>query len=161
MSDRANNGEAIRDAFLNRVQQVMRARDLSQAELARLLRPHVASQAALTHWFTRGAVPRAEVVMLLPGVLNVNAHWLLTGEGSPQLGTPVGSEDAAERDLQMWRMGWSAACAEFARRHLQVVNDEEKLRPGHREPKHPVMDLAATASWIRERGTPKASKPSP
>jgi len=40
-------------------------------------------QATISQWFNSDAPaqPKAEQILRLPGVLEVNGHWLLTGEG--------------------------------------------------------------------------------
>jgi transcriptional regulator with XRE-family HTH domain len=68
--------------FFERVRQVMDARAMSQADLARDLGVGVAT---VSEWFTRGRVPNGDVMLRLPGVLGVNGHWLLTGDGPREL----------------------------------------------------------------------------
>jgi transcriptional regulator with XRE-family HTH domain len=88
-------------AFFERLRQVLDDRGLSQADLARELGVGVAT---VSEWFTRGRVPNGDVMLRLPGALQVNGHWLLTGEGprereqSPQ-GDPYlrGACDAIDR----------------------------------------------------------------
>ena len=65
-------------AFFERLRQILADRGLSQADLARELGVGVAT---VSEWFTRGRVPNGDVMLRLPGVLRVNGHWLLTGEG--------------------------------------------------------------------------------
>ncbi|HEU4558460.1 MAG TPA: helix-turn-helix transcriptional regulator [Longimicrobium sp.] len=65
-------------AFFERLRQVLDDRGMSQADLARELGVGVAT---VSEWFTRGRVPNGDVMLRLPAALNVNGHWLLTGEG--------------------------------------------------------------------------------
>lgn len=76
------------DGFLRRVKAVLREKEMSQAELSRSLG---VGQATVSEWFTRHRVPNGAVLLQLPGVLGVNGHWLLTGEGSRV--PHVGSDD--------------------------------------------------------------------
>lgn len=87
-------------AFFERLRQVLEDRDMSQAELARELG---VGMATVSEWFTRGRVPNGDVMLRLPHALQVNGHWLLTGEGSSeqhaQDGDPYrrGAHEAVER----------------------------------------------------------------
>jgi transcriptional regulator with XRE-family HTH domain len=65
-------------AFFERLRQVLDDRGMSQADLARELGVGVAT---VSEWFTRGRVPNGDVMLRLPQALDVNGHWLLTGEG--------------------------------------------------------------------------------
>lgn len=85
-------------AFFERIRQVLDERQMSQADFARELGVGVAT---VSEWFTRGRVPNGDVMLRLPAVLDVNGHWLLTGEGARNLpwkagGDPYrrGAEDA-------------------------------------------------------------------
>ena len=53
---------------------------MTQSELARRLNVR---QATISQWFNQEAPaqPKAEQLLRLPGVLEINGHWLLTGEG--------------------------------------------------------------------------------
>lgn len=66
-------------AFFERLRAVLRARQMSQADLARQLR---ISGTTVSEWFTRGRMPHGDVMLRMPEVLEVNGHWLLTGQGS-------------------------------------------------------------------------------
>jgi len=88
-------------AFFERLRQVLDDRAMSQADLARELGVGVAT---VSEWFTRGRVPNGDVMLRLPRVLDVNGHWLLTGDGPSDLdggagGDPYqrGVHDALER----------------------------------------------------------------
>ena len=76
-------------AFFERLRQVLDDRGLSQADLARELGVGVAT---VSEWFTRGRVPNGDVMLRLPGVLRVNGHWLLTGEGPRELAPAPGGD---------------------------------------------------------------------
>lgn len=60
---------------------------MSQADLARALD---VGEATVSEWFTRGRVPQGDVFLRLPGVLRMNGHWLLTGDGPEELSDPEG-----------------------------------------------------------------------
>lgn len=66
-------------AFIERLRLCLKDREMSQADLARELGVGVAT---VSEWFTRGRVPNGDVMLRLPQALQVNGHWLLTGEGS-------------------------------------------------------------------------------
>ena len=66
-------------AFFERLRTVLRARRMSQADLARQLR---ISGTTVSEWFTRGRMPHGDVMLRMPEVLEVNGHWLLTGHGT-------------------------------------------------------------------------------
>lgn len=74
-------------AFLARLRRGLEARGMSQAELARALG---VGEATVSEWFTRGRVPQGDVFLRLPSVLQVNGHWLLTGDGPEELADPGG-----------------------------------------------------------------------
>lgn len=88
-------------AFFERLRLCLDDRDMSQADLARDLGVGVAT---VSEWFTRGRVPSGEIMLRLPQTLQVNGHWLLTGEGPRELeqhhgGDPYlrGAQDALAR----------------------------------------------------------------
>lgn len=88
-------------AFFERLRQLLEDRGMSQADLARELGVGVAT---VSEWFTRGRVPNGDVMLRLPHALNVNGHWLLTGEGPRETergrdGDPYlcGAQDALAR----------------------------------------------------------------
>lgn len=78
-----------RQAFFHRVGEAMRAIDMNQAELARQVG---ASSATVSDWFSKYALPEGSKMLLLPRVLKVSGHWLLTGHG-PR--TPPEMDEAA------------------------------------------------------------------
>lgn len=65
-------------AMMARVRHAMVVAGLNQAELARRL--HVAP-ATVSEWWSRDAQPTSATVALMPQVLGVSGHWLLTGRG--------------------------------------------------------------------------------
>jgi transcriptional regulator with XRE-family HTH domain len=88
-------------AFFERLRLVLDDRSMSQADLARDLGVGVAT---VSEWFTRGRVPNGDVMLRLPLALEVDGHWLLTGEGPRELerdreGDPYlrGAQDALVR----------------------------------------------------------------
>ena len=88
-------------AFFERLRQLLDDRRMSQADLARDLAVGVAT---VSEWFTRGRVPNGDVMLRLPAALNVNGHWLLTGEGPRELdGDPAADPYArGARDALEW-----------------------------------------------------------
>jgi len=78
-----------RKAFFARVSEAMVAIEMNQAELARRVG---ASSATVSDWFSKLALPEGAKMLLLPRVLKVSGHWLLTGHG-PR--TPPEMDEAA------------------------------------------------------------------
>lgn len=64
---------------------------MNQTELARLVGKR---EASVSDWLTKGAMPKGDVLLLLPAVLRVSGHWLLTGEGEPYPMDPEVAEQA-------------------------------------------------------------------
>lgn len=84
--ERSHRGTEIA-AFLARLRRGLEKREMSQADLARALD---VGEATVSEWFTRGRVPQGDVFLRLPGVLGVNGHWLLTGDGPEEPADPGG-----------------------------------------------------------------------
>jgi len=83
--------------FLDRLRELLEDRDISQAELARGLGVGVAT---VSEWFTRGRVPQGDVFLQLPALLQVNGHWLLTGEGTRDMASAEqGAYEQGARDV--------------------------------------------------------------
>jgi transcriptional regulator with XRE-family HTH domain len=97
-------------AFFERLRQVLDDRGMSQADLARELGVGVAT---VSEWFTRGRVPNGDVMLRLPAALNVNGHWLLTGEGP--------REYEAAPDGDPYRRGAGDAIARMVRAMDEVA----------------------------------------
>ncbi|KKM26353.1 hypothetical protein LCGC14_1585660 [marine sediment metagenome] len=64
--------------FPDRLEIAMRRAGLSQAALATILG---VSSSTISDWVSARYYPRAEILMVLPDVLAVSGHWLLTGRG--------------------------------------------------------------------------------
>ena len=64
--------------FPDRLEIAVRRAGLSQAALATILG---VSSSTVSDWFAGRYLPRAEILMVLPDVLEVSGHWLLTGRG--------------------------------------------------------------------------------
>jgi transcriptional regulator with XRE-family HTH domain len=97
-------------AFFERLRLCLDERDFKQADLARELGIGVAT---VSEWFTRGRVPGGDVVLRLPTVLQVNGHWLLTGEG-PMEATSDGDD--------LYRKGVKDALAHMSRGLGETAN---------------------------------------
>lgn len=106
-------------AFLARLRRGLEKRSMSQAELARALG---VGEATVSEWFTRGRVPQGDVFLRLPGVLAVNGHWLLTGDGPEELGDPGG--DAYREGVETILHDLDRFAREEQRRH-GIENDRE------------------------------------
>ena len=63
--------------FSRRLREAMARRGMTQTELARRLDVR---DATVSDWFNRGTMPSGSVMVRLPHVLDVDGHWLLTGE---------------------------------------------------------------------------------
>lgn len=68
--------------FVRRLREALQLRGLSQADLARRIG---VGEATVSEWLTRGRAPLGDVMLLLPEVLDVNGHWLLTGNGPREI----------------------------------------------------------------------------
>lgn len=66
------------EGFAERLRRAMDAAGMDQRTLARSLRVR---EATVSDWFGKGILPRLDVMARVPGVLRVDGHWLLTGEG--------------------------------------------------------------------------------
>ncbi len=68
------------EAFRDRLKRALMLRGVTQSELARRLNVR---QATISQWFNQEAPaqPKTEQLLRLPRVLEINGHWLLTGEG--------------------------------------------------------------------------------
>ena len=100
-------------AFLARLRRGLEKREMTQADLARALD---VGEATVSEWFTRGRVPQGDVFLRLPGVLGVNGHWLLTGDGP---------EELQDSDGSAYRAGAMAVLDE-----LQAFQKEAERRHG-------------------------------
>lgn len=88
--------------FLQRLTLAMEARGLSQNALADRLSTGEdrVYASAVNNWLTKGTMPGGEMLIRLPAALDVDGHWLLTGEGSMERTTPEAAQTALERVLQ-------------------------------------------------------------
>lgn len=78
--------------FFERLRLILDDREMTQADLARELGVGVAT---VSEWFTRGRVPNGDVMLRLPHALEINGHWLLTGEGPREPGWDLGQDPYA------------------------------------------------------------------
>ena len=85
--------QARRDAFFRRFIAAMEENDMSQQQLARELQRYGlrASVSTVNGWVKYRRMPTGDYMLVLPGVLKINGHYLLTGE-QPQ--APPGASDA-------------------------------------------------------------------
>ena len=74
--------------FPRRLSLAAKRAGLSQAALATIVD---VSPSTVSDWYAGRYLPRAEVLMQLPEVLDVSGHWLLTGRG--RIGTGSNSEE--------------------------------------------------------------------
>ncbi len=64
--------------FPHRLQAAAKRAGLSQAALATILD---VAPSTVSEWFSGEYLPRAEILMVLPDILDCSGHWLLTGRG--------------------------------------------------------------------------------
>jgi transcriptional regulator with XRE-family HTH domain len=69
------------DAFRMRLRKAIRRKGITQTVLARELGVR---DATVSDWFNRGTVPNGAILLRVPDILDVDGHWLLTGEGDPK-----------------------------------------------------------------------------
>lgn len=68
-----------RQAFLHRLDQAMQATGVTKADIGRRVQ---ASGGTVYEWWTLGALPSGEKMLLLAEVFpKISMHWLLTGRG--------------------------------------------------------------------------------
>lgn len=83
---RSRQGEEL----LRRIRLRFDQMGITKNELARRIG---AAGPTVIEWFTKGALPDGEKLARLPEALEVNGHWLLTGDG-PMLPPGSGTETA-------------------------------------------------------------------
>lgn len=87
--------ERARKDLGRRISLALHRIDMTQTKLAEEVGT---AHARVNTWINQGVMPEGRFLVLLPKILQCDAHWLLTGEGSPH---PVAeAPDQAEiRDL--------------------------------------------------------------
>jgi transcriptional regulator with XRE-family HTH domain len=110
-----------RQLFTERLRTAVRRAGLTQSDLADRLE---ISQSTVSDWFNVGAMPGGEILLLLPEVLDVNGHWLLTGEGRP--GTRTGG-DSGKVGNEAVELAYRAGIEE-ARRTLEDLAHRDEAR---------------------------------
>ncbi|HYL22451.1 MAG TPA: helix-turn-helix domain-containing protein [Gemmatimonadales bacterium] len=136
------DAEVQRQEIRRRMDLVFQREHITRAELG--ARTGAAS-ATVSEWFTKQAIPDGITLARIAQALNVNAHWLLTGEG------PMAPPGHGERGVEdVFRAGAQAVIgrldelvtelhADFdeasatqrAARLAQVRQDAEQARQGH------------------------------
>jgi transcriptional regulator with XRE-family HTH domain len=107
-------------AFFERLRMMLDDRGMTQADLARELGVGVGT---VSEWFTRGRVPSGDVMLRLPQTLEVNGHWLLTGEGPRELGWEDG-DDPYVRGARDALAQMNRCLAEVARRFPDALHPD-------------------------------------
>lgn len=76
--------------FLKRLTLAMERRGLTQNGLADRLSVdgERVYASAVNNWLTKGTMPSGDLLMRLPTALDVDGHWLLTGEGEMERRPP-------------------------------------------------------------------------
>jgi transcriptional regulator with XRE-family HTH domain len=111
-------------AFKARITEVLRSRGLTHEQFAGLLET---SQSTVSPWLNqeKADMPKGPHMMRLPLVLGVSAHWLLTGEGSPE---PPGATETAVYERGRER-GWLEAIAALQEAHRATITPQSEDRP--------------------------------
>jgi transcriptional regulator with XRE-family HTH domain len=71
-----------------RLKEALDYAGMTQTALARALSVNLPT---VNRWLNRGVIPDGESLLKLPGVLQVDGHWLLTGDGD-MVRTPLPAE---------------------------------------------------------------------
>lgn len=133
-----------REELLHRIRLRLEEVGISKNELARRIG---AAGPTVIEWFTKGALPDGEKLARLPDALQVNGHWLLTGEGSM---LPPGS--GTEQSDHAFRAGAQAVTAQVRRLVTQ-------LETVYADGEHAHRRLALTREQAdRARATPGRRK---
>lgn len=131
------------EGLKKRIEEARRARGLTRKELAEGVGARSAS--TVTEWYTAGTMPAAGHVVRLPEVLDVSAHWLLTGEGP--MDRPADGVD-----------GYAGAMLEAAGLARSLVDELERragrpgpeVEPGTEEPTADEDEAERIAREMRE-----------
>jgi len=107
--------------FWLRLENVMREKGMVPADLAEKLET---SRATVSEWKVRGSWPTGYDIIMICKALDVNAHWLLTGEGDAE--TP-GADSKTATDSMLVARGVSLALAEMEL-SMQHVRDKYHTR---------------------------------
>jgi len=123
-------------AFRHRLRQALTVRGITQSELARRVEVR---QATISQWFSSDAPaqPKAEQLIKLPRALEVNGHWLLTGEGTMD-DRPTEAQlilEGIRRILETPRTPLRPADAEESRRATKAHQQAARAQQLQREPK--------------------------
>ena len=101
--------QSARDAMRHRIVMAFATSGVVQADIARALG---VDRSRVSRWFNpdavQGEVPGPDYLPLLPDLLGVDGHWLLTGEGPMHRKDPAASRvalDRIERVLRDMRNG--------------------------------------------------------
>lgn len=136
----------------DRLAWAMAERQLTPSELARRLgtKPQVVSP-----WMT-GTPPGGRYLVQLPGVLSVNGHWLLTGEGPWEAPGDQPLLEAARREGQ-------ARAVEMVMRAIREVAAREGLIPAGPGQGGPGVGAFAEGDHLRRaaEGTPPPDQATP
>lgn len=90
--------DSIRDALRHRIIFAFTLSGLQQSEIVRALD---IDRSRVSRWFNpdagQGEMPGPDYLPLLPDLLGVDGHWLLTGEGPMRRTDPAASRVALDR----------------------------------------------------------------
>ncbi len=123
----------------NRIAMAKRLSGLTYQEIADELRrndPELrTSKSIVSNWCNQGVIPEGRALVLLPVVLNVDGHWLLTGEGEAARQLPAEETEAFRRIAEIVNLvqgGASISASEGAYdrailRHQQVQVHRDDL----------------------------------
>jgi hypothetical protein len=133
--------EARRARFTERLMEALAERAIGQNELARLLEPYgLMTQPSTVHgWMPPRAteagdeppsLPGGKFLLVLPEILRINGHWLLTGAGPREITTT--GDEAVEQILSELTAFVRDLSVRFGRRPpvstITAVGAEEEVR---------------------------------
>ena len=114
-----------------RLNQYLKARNISQAELSRLL--HV-SRSAVSAWFNGKAeeIPARKVIRIIEIYKDLNARWLITGDGEMLDGEKT--PDIIQKPIEDYGkfaqllVEKSEECGRLKERNLCLLEEIQKLK---------------------------------
>ncbi len=124
-------------------------------------------QSSVYQWEKDKAVPTGQVLLALPGVLEINGHWLLTGlgqRGAPGAAVDLEAERAAVRREVLAEMEKAVVVAlrgvTMAVSGGIVIGGSAQATGGDSKPKGPTADAVVGAAKATSRALRKQAEES-
>jgi transcriptional regulator with XRE-family HTH domain len=130
-------------SFLERVDAAMKRQGMNKGGLAKAL--GIERAGTVSQWWTKSRLPDSAVILRLPEILEVDGHWLLTGEGDMVRAAPTDAQTFVE-DVE-------ALLARVKRKSKGLSRAEEKRLTAER------ADAADRQAQKRDRGGDESSGP--